>query len=212
MSAVLPTTGLSFKLSRDFFFSTVLNNLTQMSQGLLSDVENQSLARLVKQFKALLGNDDALTSVLSGSAVEISRNLNEITNHDAIGNNFFYAAVRDTVSPSPDLLVRNRFIVLLRDKIEGLSDPLLKQSLSIASMYFGEDTIRPETISAAADNALGSISARFEMQSVPEKDTVTGILFGVLDEAIREHQVDPETRVIHDEYTPERLSGLKVNM
>jgi hypothetical protein len=212
MSAVLPTTGLSFRLSRDFLFSTVLNKLTIMSQGLLSDGEKKSLSRLLEQFKNLVGNEDAVASVLSGSAVERAAKLGEITGHDVSGRDFFNAAVKDTVSPSQDLLVRNRFIVLLRDKIEELSDPLLKQALSIASIYFGEDTIKPDTINAAADNALGSIFARYKMQHVPKKDAVTGILFGLVDEAIRAHQADPEIRVIPDAYTPERLSGLRVNM
>ena len=213
MSAATPTNPLSLDLARNFLFSTVLNKLTVMSQGLLSDKEKQSLARLTEQFKTLVGNDNALQSVLSGNTDEKQRVLNEITGGDISDNAFFGDAIGKTISPSQDLLVRNRFIVSLQEKIEELSDkPYLQETLRIASMYFGDDAIKPVTIRTAADIALRSMHGRYHSCNVPKNDAVTGILFGLVDEAIREQQNDPERRVVPDTYTPERLSGLRVNM
>ncbi|NQZ13233.1 MAG: hypothetical protein HRT94_00215 [Alphaproteobacteria bacterium] len=213
MSAATPTNPLSLDLARNFLFSTVLNKLTVMSQGLLSDEEKNSLAKLTEQFKALVGNDNALQSVLSGKVDARQATLNEITSSDVNDNAFFNDAIDATIDSSQDLLVRNRFIVSLRRKIKELSDkPYLQETLSIASIYFSEDTIRPATINGAVDNALGSMYARYHADRIPAKDEVTGILFGLVDEAIREHQAAPETRVVPDIYTPERLASLKVNM
>ena len=203
----------SFELKRDFLFSNVLTKLSTMSQGIISDEEKHSLARKLETFKSLLSNKDTLRLAFSHSRDDRKTALNAVTTQNPEDSGFFETALNETHLPSQDLLVRNRFVVLLRNQIENSSDdPVVKEALEIASLYFGTEIIRPETIRQAASNAVGSMSARYKPEAVPTLEKISQNLFGLLDEAIAAQQANPSEIMIPDPFSHDRLEGLKVNL
>lgn len=214
MAASPTTETLPLNLARDFLFSNVLSRLERSSRGITSTSGKRTLSDRVAAFKRLVGDNDALNAVFFGSAEDREVALAKATGENHTNTVFLSDAVDRTLSPSEDLLIRNRFVALLNEKIDSLPEnkSMLREFLLLSSLYFYDDVVTEETIESAANAAFYSIQMRFHKGSYPGPDYLQGVLSELLEQAITAHQQAPDERIIPDAYTPERANGLHVNM
>ncbi len=213
MSMTATKIDTSFEIKRDFLFSTIMDGFYGMPvSSCMNEAQKTYWSNLLQGTKKLLGDDKTLQSIFNDAEQGKEFDLDLITGGHSLNNDFFKTAIGKTLKPSDSLLIRNRFLVLLDERIESLPDnDILKMSLSFSTRYFGDDAITPQDINTAITNVLFITNMQYYQDSIPPRAALTQVMFGLLDKAVEAHHNAPQERVVSHKYTPERLAALRFN-